>query len=145
MEERDFRVDDHVPYDQALLRIVKTVSGICILFPAGIFLDLTDGDLQSWVERFTFSQHFFNSLDRIFGKVMGGLVLAFDPQLDFESDAFVHSSSYGARLSSGTHCPFCITSICMIGWTSQMVPRVFRTWSGCSGSKNSQPLIRTRD
>ncbi len=34
-------------------------------------------------------------------------------------------------------------SIFITGWISQIVPRVFPTWSGWSGSSSSQPLTRT--
>ncbi len=51
---------------------------------------------------------------------------------------------YCPILSNGTHVLFCQTSICITGWISHNVPRVKPNWSGCSGSKNTHPLIRTR-
>jgi hypothetical protein len=35
------------------------------------------------------------------------------------------------------------TSNATMGWISQIVPRVLPSWSGCSPSMSSQPLIRT--
>src|SRR6266571_4342907 len=62
------------------------------------------------------------------GKVGCRLCLAFHvhPRHDFH--ALSHQSN-PFQVPSG-----CATSICRMGWISQIVPRERPTWSGCSGS-----------